>query len=560
MSRLRSAAFLPAALVLAAQAPEALADRVARVDADLAFLDRFYTVPGGAVRAERLRTYLRQELQAVASLPMDGLGLEERLDATLLRQSLTFRQRQLDEALARRKTLAPLLPFAEDLNALAEDRRLMKVQEPKACATLLARLAKGVRDAGAQAEAVHPAPLQAQRAAREVKTLRQVLEEWQRFYLGYDPLMTWWCERPVKSLDGALEAYGKTLEKLGGVEGKDQILGDPIGREALKSALEAACIAYSPEELVELGRQEMAWCQKELKKAAREMGFGDDWRAALEKVKNCYVAPGEQPALIKKLADEAIAYVESKDLVTVPPLAKEAWRMEMLSAEAQKVSPFFLGGEMIQVSFPTQEMEHAQKLMSLRGNNPAFARATVFHELIPGHHLQGFMAERVQRHRQFFQTPFLVEGWALYWEMLLWDLRFPRTPEEKIGMLVWRQHRCARIFFSLGFHLGRMSPQQCVDLLVSEVGFERANAEAEVRRSLQGGYGPLYQAAYMVGGQQLRALSKELVGTGKMGLKAFHDAVLQSGPIPIELIRARLKGEAPGPDWRPSWRFYDGLH
>lgn len=123
-------------------------------------------------------------------------------------------------------------------------------------------------------------------------------------------------------------------------------------------------------------------------------------------------------------------------------------------------------------------------------------------------------------------------------------------------MLVWRQHRCARIFFSFGFHLGQMTPQQCVDLLVDMVGFERANAAAEVRRSFQGGYGPLYQAAYMVGGQQLRALNKELVGGGRMSLKAFHDGVLQSGPIPIELIRFRLKGEVPPAAYAPSWRFY----
>jgi uncharacterized protein (DUF885 family) len=140
--------------------------------------------------------------------------------------------------------------------------------------------------------------------------------------------------------------------------------------------------------------------------------------------------------------------------------------------------------------------------------------------------------------------------------MQLWDLGFPRTPEERIGMLFWRMHRCARIFFSLGFHLGQLTPKQCVDLLVEKVGHERANAEAEVRRSLQGGYGPLYQAAYMVGGQQLRALSRELVASGKMAPKAFHDAILQSGPIPIELLRARMENLPLSRDWKPGWRFY----
>ena len=82
-------------------------------------------------------------------------------------------------------------------------------------------------------------------------------------------------------------------------------------------------------------------------------------------------------------------------------------------------------------------------MMGMRGNNPSFCQATVFHELIPGHHLQIFMADRYNPHRKAFRTPFLVEGWALYWEMLLWDMGFPRTPEERVGMLFWRAHRCA---------------------------------------------------------------------------------------------------------------------
>ena len=62
------------------------------------------------------------------------------------------------------------------------------------------------------------------------------------------------------------------------------------------------------------------------------------------------------------------------------------------------------------------------------------------HELIPGHHLQGFMTARYNTHRALFATPFWSEGWALYWEMLLWD-RLPATPEDRVGMLFWRMHR-----------------------------------------------------------------------------------------------------------------------
>ncbi|MFX8937956.1 DUF885 family protein, partial [Acinetobacter baumannii] len=82
-----------------------------------------------------------------------------------------------------------------------------------------------------------------------------------------------------------------------------------------------------------------------------------------------------------------------------------------------------------------------------------------------------------------FNTPFWTEGWSLYWEFLLWDNQFPRNAEDKIGMLFWRMHRCARIIFSLNYHLGNWTPQQCIDFLVDRVGHERANAEGEVRRS-----------------------------------------------------------------------------
>jgi uncharacterized protein (DUF885 family) len=193
--------------------------------------------------------------------------------------------------------------------------------------------------------------------------------------------------------------------------------------------------------------------------------------------------------------------------------------------------------------------------MSMRGNNPYFSRATVHHELIPGHHLQGFMRSRYSTHRSSFSTPFWNEGWALYWEMLLWDEGFARTPEEKVGMLFWRMHRAARIIFSLSFHEGAMTPQQAVDFLVDRVGHERANATAEVRRSFDGSYSPLYQAAYMMGGLQIRALHAELVGTGKMTNRQFHDAILESGSMPIEMVRALLTRQELTREHVASWKF-----
>jgi uncharacterized protein (DUF885 family) len=83
-------------------------------------------------------------------------------------------------------------------------------------------------------------------------------------------------------------------------------------------------------------------------------------------------------------------------------------------------------------------MDFDRKQQAMRGNAYAFMHIVTPHELIPGHHLQSFMARRHSTYRRSFSTPFLVEGWALHWEMLLWEQGYIATPEEKIGALSGR--------------------------------------------------------------------------------------------------------------------------
>lgn len=394
-----------------------------------------------------------------------------------------------------------------------------------------------------------------------VEDLRNRLKNAYDYYYGYDPLFNWWVPAPYKDLTAEMNDYiavvrNKTEVKI--FDDGSGIGGSPIGRSELAKQLLDEMIPYSPEELLKLAEQEFAWCEAELLKASREMGFGDDWRAAQEQVKNSHVAPGEQSELIIKLYNDANEFVRKRDLLTIPPLSEETWGMLMMSPEQQLVSPFFLGGRNILIAYPTHEMSHARKLMSMRGNNPYFSRGTVQHELIPGHHLQHFMTSRYKPYRaEAFRTPFWTEGWTLYWELLLYDMGFPQTPEERIGMLFWRMHRCARITFSIKYHLGEWTPQQCIDYLVDRVGHEPSTAHGEVKRSFEGNYGPLYQLAYLVGGLQVWSLKKELVDSGKMGYKEFHDRFMKENYMPIEMLRATLSDQKLNRNFKSSWRFYN---
>ncbi len=562
-------AYVPDLRTLRRPTPSELRDLVERFDVDRDGLLRRYRVDYSPARRAARRDFATAWLARLrAGLRFDSLSQDGRVDFVLLRNVLEREQAELAREERLMTELAPLLPFAGAIFDLEEARRRMETVDPPAVARGLNRLGEEVGRTHRTIEAVarpdssaaagRPTRIAAFRAAAVLTDLRERLGQWFRFYDGYDPLLSWWARAPYQRADSSLQAYAKLLrEQVVGVKpGQDEpIVGLPIGREAILADLGHEMIPYSPEELVAIAQREFAWCEAEFRRAARDMGLGDDWRAALERVKNAYVAPGRQPDLVRDLAREAEQFLAKHDLVTVPPLARDIWRMEMLSPERQKESPFFLGGEVIQVSFPTDAMSEDDKLMSMRGNNIHFARATVHHELIPGHHLQGFMTARFNPHRGVFRTPFWHEGNAFYWEMLLWDLGFPRSPEDRVGMLFWRMHRAARIIFSLGFHLGTMTPEQAIDFLVERVGHERANATAEVRRSFNGSYSPLYQVAYMIGGLQFRALHQELVGADRMTNRQFHDAILRSGSMPVELVRALLTNQRLTSDYRAGWRF-----
>jgi hypothetical protein len=561
----------PAAAQQAVPGPASeLRDTIELFSADRASLQRRYSVAYSPARRTRLREFYTAWMQRLDRINADAYGTEGRVDGVLLGNELRYQLALLDREERQAQEMAAWLPFGRTVMDLEEDRRQMEPVAPLRTAEVLAGLARQVDAARERARAAWPRDSAAapgegrltrvigRRVLLTLEELDRTLARWHGFYAGYDPLFTWWTADPYQRADSALGRYARFLREtvVGARQGEaEPMIGDPIGADGLRADLAREMIPYSLEELIAIAEREFAWCEAEFKRAAREMGFGDDWKAALEKVKQTYVPPGDQPRMVRDLAREAMAFVEERNLVTVPPLAKEVWRMEMIPPERQRVSPFFLGGEVFQVSYPTEEMTHDEKLMSMRGNNPHFSRATAHHEMIPGHHLQGFMTARYNTHRQPFRTPFWGEGWALYWEMQLWDLGFPRGPEDRIGMLFWRSHRAARIIFSLRFHLGTMTPQQAVDFLVERVGHERANAEGEVRRSVAGDYSPLYQAAYMLGGLQFRALYRELVDSGRMTPRAFHDAVLQGGSMPVEMVRARLTGQRLSADYRPQWRF-----
>ncbi len=515
-------------------------------------------------RRERLKKLEQSYLIELAKIDFDKLPVGSRIDYILFKRNLNNELRLLAIEEKEYNQIALYIPFADSIYGIEKKRRRGATINAQQFATQLHNIQlQTIRLLQQLAKDTTLNMAICSRATTTVTGLQDALKNVFDFYNAYNPEFTWWIPMPYKAADSVLTIYANAFRaksKAVSTQKNDgsNIVGNPIGREEILAQLQYEMIAYSPEELIAIANKEFAWCEKELLKASNAMGFGNYWKAAQEKVKNTYVPAGEQPQAIMKLYNESVDFLKKNKLVTIPPLAEEDWAMNMLSPERQQFAPFFLGGQDLLVAYPTNTMKEEDRIMAMRGNNPHFSRATVHHELVAGHHLQQYMNNRFKAYRNF-DTPFWNEGNAVYWEFLMWDLNFPQSPEDKVGMLFWRMHRCARIIFSFNYHLGNWQPQQCIDFLVDRVGHERANAEGEVRRSFTGGYAPLYQIGYMIGAFQFWALKKELVDTGKMTYQQYHDAILHENAMPIEMLRAILTNKTLTKDYVASWQFYGNL-
>lgn len=549
-----------------------LASFISRLASDRSYVERFYGIPWSERRIERLDALLVEWQQRLAGTAFDSLDQQGKIDYLLTRNYLEAERARIVLERARLEEMNWMIEFRKPLQELDWARRRLEPVDAQQAAALLARVPdeckkareriEQARKADAPAGTPNISPVLAQRAARAVDGVRGTLRDWYAYNDGFKPEFSWWNSQPYSEATKALAELARFLrEDVAGSRGKpeDPLIGDPIGRDALLSDLRGEHLAQTPEQLIELGERQLAWCHDQMKQAAARMGLGDDWHAAVEKTKRAGVPVGTQDELVRDQARASIKFLKDRDLLTIPPLCEESWRIEMHSPQTQRYLPFAVyGGQYMGVSYPTDTMSHEDKLMSMRGNNKHFTLNVTPHELIPGHHLQGYMADRTRPYRSLFSTPFLIEGWALYWEFRYLDLGWAGSTGQdeamdKIGILFWRSHRAARIIVSLKFHLGQMTPDQMVEFLVNEVGHERLSATSEVRRYIGGDYSPLYQVGYMFGGLQIQALHRELVGSGKMTERSFHDTILSYNSIPIELIRSGMTNQPLTRDTRPGW-------
>jgi hypothetical protein len=249
---------------------------VERYAVDRESLRRRHRVPLSPQRRDRMRRFFGEWEKTLDTLAFEAMGREGRIDWLLLRNQLGHELRRLQFEEARLKEMESLLPFRSTIVDLAETRRRMEPIDARKAADTLDTLRSSVDeiDRGVRKEEVAcDSRSVANRALSGIGELRRALKGWYRYYAGYDPLFSWWAKAPYEQADRALETYDKTVRERLVKAKEDDLIGDPIGREALVGELEFEMIPYSPEELIEVAKSELRWCDAEMQKAAKELGF-----------------------------------------------------------------------------------------------------------------------------------------------------------------------------------------------------------------------------------------------------------------------------------------------
>ena len=168
--------------------------------------------------------------------------------------------------------------------------------------------------------------------------------------------------------------------------------------------------------------------------------------------------------------------------------------------------------------------------------------ALTLHEAVPGHHLQGALAEEqegVLPFRRYSYISAFGEGWGLYSEWLGVEAGMYENPYDEFGYLTYQAWRACRLVVDTGFHAFGWSRERAIEYLATNTALSLHEVETEIDRYISWpGQALSYYTGYLKL-RELRARAEGALGT-EFDVRAFHDEILSQGSVPLPVLEARI--------------------
>ena len=298
-----------------------------------------------------------------------------------------------------------------------------------------------------------------------------------------------------------------------------------------------------PEQIHQIGLQEVARIEGEELAIAKKLGFSDlkGFRASLKKDPKVFATSadgilGKYKGYIDQMRPELPKLFGLLPKTPVEVQAMQAYRAaDAAGADYQQGTPD--GSRHAVVWVNTSDYQHREMFT---------AESTAYHEGIPGHHMQIAIAQTLPEVPKFRQEAFYSayqEGWALYAERLGKDVGFYQDPYSDFGRLEDEMLRAIRLVADTGVHYKHWTREQMVNFFHDHSSVDEPNVQAETDRYI---VWPAQALGYKLGQLEilkLRASAKNELGA-KFDIRSFHDQVLNAGALPLDVLDQREVGIA----------------
>ena len=319
----------------------------------------------------------------------------------------------------------------------------------------------------------------------------------------------------------------------------------PQGEQLYRTQVKAwTSLELDPADLHRIGLEELESIEAERRQIARSLGFGDDTAAARAALSS---GPSGRPATIEEYLDRARGQIE-RAMAASP---RFFGRMPLAGVEVKAVEPFkeadspaaYYYPPAVDGSRPGAYYVNTYDLPSRSFMNLA---TTSFHEAVPGHHFQIALQTEMTGLNTFRRMGArmagmaYVEGWGLYSERLADEMGLYLDATERFGMLDGQAWRAARLVVDTGLHAFRWTQERSIGQL-RKAGLSETDALIEADRYI---CLPAQALTYKVGQREIERLRREAAASlrSAFDLRAFHDAVLGHGTLPLATLARELPG------------------
>lgn len=296
----------------------------------------------------------------------------------------------------------------------------------------------------------------------------------------------------------------------------------------------------TPDAIHELGLREVARIRAEMNDVIKETGFQGNFPAFLEFLRTDEQFYARTPQGLLDRAAWVAKDIDGRLPAYFGKMPRQPYSVEPVPAE---IAPNYTNARYVGASLDADRGGQFWVNTYMHEKRPLYQlTAMALHEGVPGHHFQNALAleiEDVPDFRTEFYPHAFGEGWGLYAEKLGVEMGVYQTPYDHFGRLTWEMWRACRLVIDTGIHTKGWTRQQAIDYLASNTALSLHNVQTEVDRYISW---PGQALAYKMGELtiwELREKAERELGDD-FDIREFHDAVVASGGLPLELLRVRI--------------------